>query len=1010
MTRLHPAHADYHRTLHNTVFHAPAIPLIAAAAGAATTAAVGSSLTVFAFGSFTFGSGAAFSAIAGGLSGFIVSTAVNQLGSRALSKKPRTPQFTGEASGRTVMVRSSVESHKIIYGQTRVSGPLVYVTSKDSGVDQVGDTQTGKNKFLHMVVPLAGHEVEEIGDIYFNDSLVPLDGNGWATAAPYVRSVERETSTVTQVSTAVSVEAYQQGGQRYSTLTIDTATAHGLSAGQSFTLAGTTDSRLDGTFTVSSVTSPTQIVMTNVGIPSISATGGSITRKGLTTSTVAFVRVKKHLGTTDQAADPDLIAECGLTADFRLRGIAYIYVRLEYSPDAFPLGIPNVSAVVKGKKVYDPRTATTAWSANAALCARDYLASSYGFGCQSDEINDTYFIAAANACDEDVTLKAGGTQDRYTCNGVIDTASAPLDNLTALLTACAGTVTYVQGKFRLHAGVYDTPSGTIDTSILASSVKLRARTPRKELFNAVKGTYLDPNKNWQPTDFPFVVNSVYEAQDGGERIYKDIELPFTQNPEAAQRIAKIILEKARQGLIVEISVFHDALKYSVFDVVTLTNPQFGWNAKPFRILKWSMGAGGDRFSPISLVLQEESSASYDWNNGEATTVDPAPDTNLPSPFVVQPPGALTVTEGTYITRSGDGVKALATMRWVPSQDALLSEYQPEYKPRSEEVWTKLPTTKALETVIEDITPDLYDFRVKAFNTLRVSSEYSTTSRQISGLLAPPQEPQNLTISTIGGLAVLRWDLSVDLDVRIGGRIVFRHSPNEADGWTQSTSIGEAISGALTVAVLPLKPGVYLAKCVDSSGIESTVAASVVTTQATAIAFAPVTSLTEHPAFSGTKMDCYVDDLSRLRLAGMGLFSDITLLSGVASVAGYGGLSPTGTYVPSGGIDLGSVKRVRLTANVRAAVINQLDKISNRTGNVSSWTSFSGTEAADADAICFVRTTNDNPSGSPTWGAWQRLDQSEFQARGFQFELRLSSQDTAYTIAVSEFSINVDEVA
>ncbi len=33
--------------------------------------------------------------------------------------------------------------------------------------------------------------------------------------------------------------------------------------------------------------------------------------------------------------------------------------------------------------------------------------------------------------------------------------------------------------------------------------------------------------------------------------------------------------------------------------------------------------------PIILALQEESAASYDWNNGEATIVDPSPDTNLP---------------------------------------------------------------------------------------------------------------------------------------------------------------------------------------------------------------------------------------------------------------------------------------------------------------------------------------------------------------------------------------------
>lgn len=986
-----------------------AVPLVAAGAGFATASAISAIPLGVLAGSAATGlaSLGITSALVGASAGFVVSTAINQVGARALSRKPKAQQFTAEASGRTISIRSSVESHKIIYGQARVSGPLVYITTQNSGPDQNGDTQTGSNKFLHMVIPLAGHEVEEIGDIYFNDVVVPLDGNGWATNAPYVHSVERETTSVFAVSTAVVSGAKQQGGQQISSLTITTGSAHGLSVGQKFELSGTTDDRLTGTFTVNGVPSPTQIQVQS-NLPNISATGGSITRRGLTTSNVAFVRVKKHLGTTDQAADSDLIVECGLTADFRLRGIAYIYARLEYSHDAFPLGTPNISAVVKGKKVYDPRTLTAAWSANAALCVRDYLASNYGFNAQSDEINDTYFTAAANACDEDVTLKDGGTQDRYTCNGVVDTAVAPLDNLASLLTSLAGAVTYVQGKFRCHAGVYDSPSGDIDTTIFAGSVKIRARTPRKELFNAVKGTYLDPNKNWQPTDFPFVTNSTYESQDGGERIYKDLELPFTNHPEAAQRLGKVILEKARQGLVVELSVFHDALKYSVFDVVTLTNSQMGWNAKPFRIIKWSMSAG-EGVSPVMLVLQEESSASYDWNNGEATENDAAPDTDLPDPFTVQTPGALTVTESLYITRSGDGVKALATMRWVASTDALLDSYQPEYKANGDEVWSKLPRTTALESVIEDIAPGQYDFRVKALNTLLVSSSYATASKQITGLLSPPTEPQNLTISTIGGLAVLRWDLSIDLDVKIGGRIVFRHSPNTAASWTESTTIGEAVAGVLTTAILPLKPGAYLAKAVDSSGVESVTPASVTTSQATALSFANVTSLTEHPTFSGSKTNCYVEDSGALTITGAGLWDDIPDVDALPDIDTYGGVATSGTYTFSGGIDLGSVTPVRLTSHLRATIVNVLDLIDSRTDNIDDWASIDGTEGANADAFVYVRATDDDPAGSPTWGAWQKLDSGEFNSRAFQFKAEMTSFDSTYNIRISELSVSADEV-
>lgn len=120
---------------------AAVVPLVAVVAGYGASAAIGGELL-------------------GALGGFVLSTAISQIGSRALSKKPKSPAFSSEASGRATVVRSAVESHKIIYGQTKVSGPLVYVGTTNSGPGQA--TGPKANKMLHMVLPLAGHEVEEI--------------------------------------------------------------------------------------------------------------------------------------------------------------------------------------------------------------------------------------------------------------------------------------------------------------------------------------------------------------------------------------------------------------------------------------------------------------------------------------------------------------------------------------------------------------------------------------------------------------------------------------------------------------------------------------------------------------------------------------------------------------------------------------------------------------------------------------------------------------------------------
>ena len=59
---------------------------------------------------------------------------------------------------------------------------------------------------------------------------------------------------------------------------------------------------------------------------------------------------------------------------------AYIYVRLEYDPEVlFTNGIPNITAIVRGKKVHNPVTDVTEWTQNPALCIADYVNdSTYG--------------------------------------------------------------------------------------------------------------------------------------------------------------------------------------------------------------------------------------------------------------------------------------------------------------------------------------------------------------------------------------------------------------------------------------------------------------------------------------------------------------------------------------------------------------------------------------------------------------------------------------------------------
>lgn len=705
----------------------PAVPLVAAAAGVATASAI-SAIPLGVLAGSAAGALASLgitSALVGAAGGFVVATAINAIGSRAVSSKPKAASgaFTQAAQGQKLMVRSAIESHKVIYGETRVSGPIVFVTTTDTGPVPNGSPPSGSNIMLHMVIALAGHEVEEIGTIYLNDKPLTLNAGGYATNLPYAYFPSGTASTQTITSAVRSNEV----------VTVTTSSAHGASAGDQVDTVVNSDPSMSGSYIILSAPTSTTFTYSNGG-PNASASGGTATFNTLPATENSYVRVKKHSGAPNQTADSDLVSEVpGWTVNHRLRGIAYIYVRFQYSQEVFAQGIPNISAVVKGKKLYDPRDATTAYSTNSALCIRDYLTSEYGFGCDEDEINDDYFIAAANACDESVTLTTGGSQSRYTANGMIDTSVSPLDNLHALVASMAGAVTYVQGKFRAHAGTYDAPAGDLDLDTLDGDLEIVPDTPRQSLFNAVKGTYVDPSMRWTATDFPIVTNPTYEEQDGGEQIAKDIQLPFTNHPEAAQRIAKLILEQARQGITVEMSLNHKALQYAVWDVIRFTDAPVGWEDKEFRIKGMKLTGIG----PILMQLQEESSASYDWNNGEATVLDPAPDTNLPNPLFVQAPDGLSYSSRSVAATGGAQVYNLVAL-WNPHPDIFVQEggqIEIQYKLSSEVDWRPSFFVKGDITTADLISSSVgesYDIRIRAVNSGGKPSNWATLTNCIIG--------------------------------------------------------------------------------------------------------------------------------------------------------------------------------------------------------------------------------------------------------------------------------------
>lgn len=330
--------------------------------------------------------------------------------------------------------------------------------------------------------------------------------------------------------------------------------------------------------------------------------------------------ITPHLGSPDQAADPGLMAAFpGVwTSAHRIRGRAYIHVKCKADRNSYS-GIPSYSAVIKGRKVYDPRSGQTAWSNNPALCILDYLTSSFGLSALiADEIDVSSFITAANDCDFQVaTLVVGVTEKRYTCDGAFTLDEEPSRVLEKLLSSCAGRLVCVSGRWRLKVGVADTAVVSVGIDTARGPVRFRANRSRRDLVNTVRGSFVSEAHHWQQTDYPTVQDASAVAADNGEAS-ATLDLPFTKSHTTAQRIAWIYLRENRAQRSARLECNLVGLRVSGGDTVSLTLDRFDVQNQPYLVESWKMT--DDLGVDMSLV--EHQAAIYAHPTLQALAVAP----------------------------------------------------------------------------------------------------------------------------------------------------------------------------------------------------------------------------------------------------------------------------------------------------------------------------------------------------------------------------------------------------
>lgn len=382
-----------------------------------------------------------------------------------------------------------------------------------------------------------------------------------------------------------------------------------------------------------------------------------------------------------------------------------------------------------------------------------------------------------------------------------------------------------------------------------------------------------------------------------------------------------------------------------------------------------------------------------------------------------------VSNTEFLYEEASGVFVGASVSW--NHDRVnVSEFRVQYRIDNDN-WQAVDTSSPSVTLRNLRAGRLY-VQIQAKNSLGKGSQITAANFQLEGKTAAPADVANFSMIPVNGQARLTWTQATDLDVRVGGYVRLRHSPDLSGvTWPTSTSISEQISGSATEAYADLKAGTYTAKFVDSGGRESLNAARIEFTKADLLNVEVVGALgsTEDPSFSGTKTNLTVDAVNNeLELATTGNelqpIGDFDLEDGNAilleddsnyTLQGDNELHTTGVYKFNGGnaFALSDVFSLRLDSTLRARSFFPYGERIDDEPDFDLITEFDGTAPNTCDVKLFIQTTQDDPAGSPTYTSLRRFNNAEFKARGFKVEAHFSTGAPQEQIAVDQLRIQAE---
>ena len=748
----------------------------------------------------------------------------------------------------------------------------------------------------------------------------------------------------------------------------------------------------------------------------------------------SYITIEPHFGSDSQSASSLLSTLSSWGSAHKLSGLAYLALKFKWNQDIFG-SIPKVQAKIQGKKIVtldaSLNESSATYSTNPAFCILDYLRNErYGKGIATADIDLQSFRDASQVCITQVTPFSGGSDiNLFDTNAVLDTSKKVISNLRELITGCRGFLPYASGKYKLVIETTGSASITLTEDDIIGGYTLSSPSKR-DRYNRVIVSFVNPDRNFQADEvqFPPIDDSgldsadrhaTMKTADGGFLLEGRFSMKSLTSPYQAEEMAEIILRRSRESLQLAVNVGFDAYDLVIGDLVNITHSSLGFSAKTFRVM--SLAFNEDFTIGLTLVEYQASHYTFASKAQQAST----PSTNLPNPFVIQPPASVTLTdelieynEGTALTRLNILVGA--------STDQFVSNYQVEAKLSTESDFKIIAVGSQLNYEMLNVLDDkTYNVRVKAINSLGVSSSYVTASRLIVGATEPPADVTNFSVNMQGSNQMqLNWDANADLDIAFY-EIRYQNVTASAQ-WNQSVNWLQVPRSSGTTTTTNARTGAFLIKAVDKLGNESNNETIIYSNISSLQAYKNISTLTEDISLGTYDGDVALTDSASTLAITLDTITDFdSTVGNFDSASGdfdLGGTDSTsnpnnstanidneGFYTLNETLTLDAIYDVSFTKSLTILKIEDpydlFDSGRGFTNFEDAPAPFDGNDPTNATANLQVATSTSSLSDATTF--FNMNTSTSYKGRYFKFRLRLANKANKVRPFVSGISVSVN---